>query len=226
MENNSVNNYENLKVRTETTLEAVSLSMAFFCFLLGIVGLLFFLFGKSHGIVLFLIGSIGFLLGLSFKICLFENCVFDTNTGFVWFEYSYLFWHDKTPVAEIAEIETVFVEGMQESGRFADFWTYRISILLKSGKILPIGRNSFDNLKAQNDQAKRIAKNIGASFFPARKEKAVLFNPESSPIRLEYIEWPKAKKAEEYVKGFVLAAGLIALILGTIVSLTIFFSQN
>lgn len=146
---------------------------------------------------------------------------FDGNARAVWFKLAAFNICRRIKIADFNEICGFAVSGIHNRARIHTWWSYRVVMLLKSGRKLAVSGTNDKSIHAVNRLAEKLAGTTGGYFFPGEGEK-VLHAPVcgDQPI-VEFRDWTFADSVTEFGPDIFMSLLFFAAVLVFVVALTV-----
>ncbi|MDD3148402.1 MAG: hypothetical protein PHD82_14000, partial [Candidatus Riflebacteria bacterium] len=146
---------------------------------------------------------------------------FDVNAGTVWFRVTLFSSLRRFKIADFEQICGIGVSGIHNRARVHTWWSYRVVMLLKSGRKLVVSEAKDKSVHAVNRLAEKLAGAAGCQLFAGESEK-VLHAPVcgDQPI-VEFRDWTFADAITEFWADIFLSLLFFAAILVFVVALTV-----
>ncbi|HNX77596.1 MAG TPA: hypothetical protein PLM07_08295 [Candidatus Rifleibacterium sp.] len=212
----------------QTTLEKFIFPAAFIA-LLGIVLSLvnfFWVVGYLHELSIY---------GLPLTATLFAVLVFlmfgfssryefDSGQRVVCFRIRLFGFSRAFKVAGFNEISGFSVSGIRGRARIQTWWSYRVVMLFRSGRIMPVSNALDQSVHALNRLAEKLAGTTGCQFFPGEAEKVLQLPVAGEQPVIEFHDWTISDYLKEFWAGIALSvlffAGILFFIIFLVVSLS------
>lgn len=174
-------------------------------------------FGRLSLLISFLclISCILLMLGFS------SDYEFDTENRIVWLKIKLFNRAKRLKIAVFDEIGTFFVTGIQNRARVHIWWTYKVIMLLKSGKMLPVSDAAEKSVFAANRLAERLAGKTASLVFPAGSEKRAHVAIAGNQPIIEFRDWNFADFVAEFWLDTLLSLLFFAAIVLFIVAMVV-----
>ena len=127
-------------------------------------------------------------------------------------------------VAGFNEISGFSVSGIRGRARIHTWWSYRVVMLCKSGRILPVSNALDQSVHELNRLAEKLAGTTGCQFFPGEAEKVLQLPVAGEQPVIEFHDWTLTDYLKEFWAGIALSvlffAGILVFIICLVVSLS------
>lgn len=136
-------------------------------------------------------------------------------------------WHSLQKrffVAKNSEVTAFTVIGIKNWARVHSWWSYKVVMLLKSGKSLTVSHGIDQSVHAMNRLAEKLAATLGCEYFPGQHEKTVLAVIAGERPIFEYHDWRFSDTIAEFWLDITLSLLFFAAILGFIAAVVLVLS--
>lgn len=173
------------------------------------------------GVLLLVISAAGVVLGISLMTGLSTGYEFDPESRKIFFRLSWLFVQRRTLVASMQDVAGFSVTGIHNQARVHSWWSYKVVMLLKSGRMIAVSQKSDKSVHSMNRLAEKLAATMGCEYFPGQQEKTVHAAIAGDRPVLEYQDWQFVDLINEFWADILLSLLFFGAILSLIVALVV-----
>lgn len=120
----------------------------------------------DHAVPLLLLISFPLLMVLvALMFGLSSHYDFDGNTRTLWFRISIFSLSYRIRYASFSDISAFATSGIRNRARIHTWWTYKVVMLLKSGRMISISGARDKSVYAMNRLSEKLAGAVGCQFF-------------------------------------------------------------
>lgn len=174
-------------------------------------------FGRPGLLVSFICLAFCILSMLGFS----SDYEFDPEKRVVWLQIRFFNRAKRLKVVVFDEISAFLVTGIQNRARVHTWWTYKVIMLLKSGKMLSVSDASEKSVFAANRLAERLAGKTASLVFPAGSEKRAHVAIAGDQPIIEFRDWNFSDFVAEFWLDTLLSLLFFAAIVLFIVAMVV-----
>lgn len=149
---------------------------------------------------------------------------FDGNTRTLWFRISVFSFSYRLRYASFSDISAFATSGIRNRARIHTWWTYKVVMLLKNGRMISISGARDKSVYAMNRLSEKLAGTVGCVFFNSEPELVAHAPVAGDRPIVEFHDWTTADYFTEFWPDITLSllffAAIVAFIVGLVVSLS------
>jgi len=149
---------------------------------------------------------------------------FDGNTRTLWFRISVFSFSYRLRYASFSDISAFATSGIRNRARIHTWWTYKVVMLLKNGRMISISGARDKSVYAMNRLSEKLAGAVGCMFFNSEPELVAHAPVAGERPIVEFHDWTTADYFTEFWPDITLSllffAAIVAFIVGLVVSLS------
>lgn len=160
-----------------------------------------------------------FLIAMFFG---FSSCYeFDANRRIVWFRLNFFGFSRAFKVASFSDLSGFSVTGIRNRARIHTWWSYRVVMLFRSGRKLPVSNTRDQSVHAVNRLAEKLAGACALYYQPGQPEKVLHLPVAGEQPVIEFHDWTAADYFREFAADMMISLLFFFAVLAFIVLLTV-----
>lgn len=179
---------------------------------------------RGFGALLLLISFPLLMVLVALMFGLSSHYDFDGNTRTLWFRISIFSLSYRIRYASFSDISAFATSGIRNRARIHTWWTYKVVMLLKSGRMISISGARDKSVYAMNRLSEKLAGAVGCQFFNSEPELVAHAPVAGDRPIVEFHDWTTADYYAEFWPDIALSllffAAIVAFIVGLAVSLS------